>query len=322
MLSEMDSAAKIEDTASIVPNLSADELRSLRTGTELQDVLDRYSEEIEQSMRREVPVYVAEFPTGEFNAMAYPVPAGTLILVNTGLMMLVYRVCKIVSQSINIAIMDAAGNPKHDPPFQETPYELVVEQLAECVLSYLHYGNPWTTPRNSAMSPAKSVIFGGIVQATEKFVLLHEYGHFFAGHFNTPKKMIHKTHVGAVNVIAKSYDEETRADLTACLLLVPSTPKVIDDHPKLFALHASVTGPFLFFALDELISKVTVEVLNLDCIPISPTHPPSSKRAQIVHYALKQHMPETAFDFAQSFLEHFEKLANDVVLFLRSKIKR
>ena len=116
-------------------------------------------------------VFAGLYPTGDFNAHVEPVAGGALILINAGLMDLLFTVLK--------ANLAASGGPKDPPPLRDRQTTMV---LAEAFNAYI-YGQgsiaAWPLPR---LDSDREQILGFVLRAGELFVLGHELGHIVRGH--------------------------------------------------------------------------------------------------------------------------------------------
>jgi hypothetical protein len=257
----------------------------------LQLVVDQLSEEVELAIKKfgfpplNADFYAGEFPTGSFNAQACVVSDGILILLNTGLMIFVHKVSKLIMQTLNFA--DDVKNPRDSfaAVAGAMSYEEEVDAFAELILGYLSSEQGWfqRVRRIPAVTSKRAArLHGQVVNSVEKFVLAHEYGHAIAGHLSIPRTMTSRTPVGDVELAYKSQAEEFEADRIAALLLMSNAPREIRTRAQLFDVQCDIVGPFLFFALDELITRVRREITGLAVASIVTDHPPSQKRMQAV----------------------------------------
>src|SRR5882762_931091 len=107
-----------EGMDSLSPDVSPEKLIGMMqaSGSGMQFLVDHISEEIEKSIGRaglhlNAEFFAGEFPTGSFNAQACLVSNGTLLLLNTGLMVFLHKASKLVSHSIRFAPFGSDGKP-------------------------------------------------------------------------------------------------------------------------------------------------------------------------------------------------------------------
>jgi hypothetical protein len=145
----------------------------------LQNVLDLQAEPVQKFIQNRLglhlpyPVLVKLSPTGELNAKVERVPeaGGALVLINAGLMDLIYRVLKISL---------AASSRGSSPPVLSS--QQATKALAEAFNAYLYAGSShfaWPLPR---LPQDQEGELRFLIRRAERFVICHEFGHIILGH--------------------------------------------------------------------------------------------------------------------------------------------
>ncbi len=220
----------------------------------LQQVLaDQTAEVLIWAEKRKVvfshPVYAGVYPTGELNAQAQFEPGcGSLILVNSGLMDLIYVFLKT-----NIA---SSGGPNAPALITQSQ---VVTILAEEVNAYLYSEGTqraWSYPSLPDRMVGRLTL---VLRRAEQFVIAHELGHIALGHVDPhgPPSQ-------------SSVERELAADDFAVMLLVR---EVGGSRAKSTYLAGSICT---FLILAKLIGAVRRD-LGLN-IPDADSHPDFDRR--------------------------------------------
>jgi hypothetical protein len=143
----------------------------------LRETLKRRTDDVRRGTQRlGTPwpaIHVDLFATGDLNAMSVPVPGGHLVLVNTGLMNLVFNVLKIHMLSQRIGPTN-----KDDALLTEPQVELL---LAEAFNAYINGAGSWMTWSTPPLQGRRSDLIAPTLGLCEDFVLAHEIGHVLAG---------------------------------------------------------------------------------------------------------------------------------------------
>lgn len=334
MLAEMRRGGR-ESLESLWPGWSPERL--IKTDKEaapgMQFVIDQISEEIERSivksgLQLNLEFFAGEFPTGSFNAQACVVEDGTLLLVNTGLMVFLHKASKLITHSIEFSDFGDDGKPIFGTTEPTEPGAMThseqIEAFAELLLGYLSMREDWIprVRRIPLATGAKAMLSAMVVHSCEKFVLAHEYGHAIAGHLTAPRTMVSKTPVGDVEFVCKSWSEEFEADLIAAMLLVIETPRQIKTYQDLFTLQFATVGPFFFFALDELITRVALEIKGLAGTSIITDHPPSRQRMQAVREFYQRLGGPAMTEMGDAYAEFVGHLGDDVMEMIAHLLRR
>jgi hypothetical protein len=212
-------------------------------------------------------VAVGELQTLDANSCCVRVPAGGyVVLVNTGLMILLYQLTKIFVLRVRVK------------PDRET--DIIVrnsEELMEtakyafqAITTYLMHDAPGG-PRIpvTTMDEEQVHFVAGILHFAELFVLAHEFGHVIEGHFSTAKIMKMRIREEDIGVFSADWNQEYEADRCG-LELVLETVK--EKSQRSLTRASSYMGPDLFFTFLDLIEKIG---------NIKPTsHPPAKLRRE------------------------------------------
>jgi len=195
-------------------------------------------------------IYVGEFPTGEFNAQIVGVDKGFLVLINHGVLMMIY-------QSVKHFVRRAVLGLPDDGAFSRSQ---AVRGMAEIVDAYRRFADPRKAPRYPMQSGPRGGLALGITNASECFVIAHEYAHAIAGHLGQRAARTRQTPAGNIDVMPTSWREEYEADDIATDIVMASTRSECThlehrSHPPVGAAGAGV-----LFALDELITSVSEPV--------------------------------------------------------------
>lgn len=291
----------------------------------LHDVVNVLSKEIESALEDlesdvATPIFAGVFPTGSFNAVATPCDGGALALLNSGLMMCIHQIVKIVLHKARFAEFDEQGKPKVDTAIDSSPlsHEELVLTLAQVLLAYAGYTRTSRIRRLPMGSVAKSMLAASLVKSTEKFVLAHEYGHAVAGHLANPKTVVTRTRAGEVGLIAKSWEQEMEADVIALGVLLASAPRIVDSQEKMFELEMVVSGPLIFFGIANLLERVVEEVEGFGSRLVAETHPPPQMRLDLVKRFLRDAgCKDVVFRLTDASLEMLSQMASEVIVEIR-----
>ena len=205
------------------------------------------------------PVLAAEFPTGYANACIKITPCGALILVNTGLIDLIYRFSTYVSASRHLRPHFGGKTPTGsvwantvwiDSGY--SPHEVALD--AACVLLryffYRHVSGPYYFKRHGGFSAYWGL---RLCNACEQFVVAHEIAHLQMrdGRDCLPSWAILSP--GIAQTPTTEYGLEYNADLLAvrallALAITPGHSPVGEEEQSRRFLTAStiVSAPFFF----------------------------------------------------------------------------
>ena len=263
----------LDDTVIIeIKKKFPDFLRARSETTEtntLETIIDDLCKDLsEPLMKRQTKlplegVAVGELQTLDANSCCVRAPAGGyVILVNTGLMILLYQLTKIFASRIRVKPDRETGIIVRDSKeLMETS-----KYAFQAIATYLMYDAP-VGPRIPIITMDEEQVgfVGGILHFAELFVLSHEFGHIIEGHFSTAKTIRMRIKEEDVDLFRTDWNQEYEADLCG-LELVLDTVKEKSDRSLVRA--SSYMGPDLFFTFLDLIEKIG---------NIKPTSHPSAK---------------------------------------------
>ncbi|MDQ6883586.1 MAG: ImmA/IrrE family metallo-endopeptidase [Candidatus Dormibacteraeota bacterium] len=213
-------------------------------------------------------IFVGLYPTGEFNAHVQPVAGGALLLVNAGLMDLLFCVLK--------ANLAASGSDQ-DPPLLKDRQTAMV--LAETFNAYL-YGDgsllAWPLPR---LDSNRESFLGFVLRAGELFVIAHELGHIACGHVRLPQRS------GAQAEVQLTPETELEADAFAVDLLVRGSGFAEDERPAAFLAGGILNILSIAFEVSALADRFRLEQAS------AGTHPALTERWARLETLLKQRIP-------------------------------
>lgn len=202
-------------------------------------------------------IFTGVLPTGEFNARASPVPGvGVLILVNVGLMDLIFTVLKV-----NLAAASFPDEPPLITPDQAT------KVLAEAFDAYLYAESSllaWALPK---LPDRREEYLGYLLRRAEQLVIAHEMAHVSLGHVSTTPGIASPSHTQAM---------ELDADTWAAKLMPVSWESPVPGGRHDEATYLAL-GSLCFLILAMTIEHLQEE-LGLEQ-PDATTHPGTGARA-------------------------------------------
>jgi hypothetical protein len=218
-------------------------------------------------------VAVGELQTLKVNSCCVAVPAGGyVILVNTGLMILLYQLTKVFASRIRVK-----ADRETDIIVRDSGELLKTAKFTfQTIASYL-LTNPSIGPRIPIVSMRKEQVsfVAGILHFAELFVLAHEFGHIIEGHFSTAKVMKIRTKEEDISLLKSNWNQEYEADLCGLQLVLET---VTEKSERSLVRASSYMGPDLFFTFLDLIEKIG---------NIKPTsHPPAKLRRENIRKAM------------------------------------
>lgn len=300
-------------------------------GGRLQPIIDEISAEIrerltEKGMTLPLPVFAGQFPHGSFNAQARPVPGGVLILINSGLFMFIWQMLKIATMAIRFTALnekgELIGHPELPPVIESR--EEITSLLTDCVLAYILYGDSRRARRLPTLGGVRHLLLVRLVRACETFTVAHEFGHVIDGHFSEAAPELD---LDAISYSSKDHLQEYNADQIAAALLIAGVqaeadalaqkPSIDEYELNYFQLDAktSVAGPFLFFALSQLIDQVRNRVLSVPSSepPEVSSHPPAPERVSRLRALFSDYPISFDFEFANLYTEFFTGQIDQIV---------
>lgn len=262
-----------------------------------------------QKMRLRQDVFVGEFPTGSFNAQAVPVKGGSLLLLNSGLMMTTYQLCYIIFGSMRMQGEGLELEPILD-------IDATVDAILGVLVCYFFFGDSSRYPPTPTLPMMRNLIASGLVTHMQEFALAHEYGHAVAGHLDANRTILARMPVDDLQVYEKRREQEFEADrLGMTIMLARLLEKDIElgtgillgkpggsKEPGVngifeILLLSTTAAPFVFFEFDTLISEVAKFFTDAEDFSIICDHPPSSKRSEEIREFLEKSLPMTPFGF-------------------------
>lgn len=284
-----------------------------------QTLIDYLNKEIEDALKRlkiklPNPVFAGEFPTGCFNALAYPYSNGCILLLNTGLTVLLYKFASAISHIIRFASFDASGNAISETIRGKSTldYVDVILAISNIINEYRLTGSSFAAQRLPAISTQKGAYVGGLTMAANRFVLAHEYGHILLGHTKSPMLSTYKTPVGEINIITESWEKEIEADLKGCEIVLASVSPSLESSDYLTDISLNIAGTLFFFSLDDIVTRV-VETIKDTSLTVESTHPPSSHRAKLVREYWERHFDSELLSSADKLVESISNIGDDII---------
>jgi hypothetical protein len=269
----------------------------------LQGVLDRRIADVERGLDRlgrrlHFRCYIGPFPTGDLNAMSLRIPSGALILLNTGLMNLVFTVLKIHVLSQRIG-----PGKKERVLISERQVTLL---LAEALNAYLYGAGAWMTWQIPQLDARRSNLIAPTLGICEDFVLAHEYGHLLAGDRDQPDYLTAPVQAPVPDLAIPTASQQ--AEFAADQLAVETVWAAIvgDAVPSPYEERTLFAGLLLFFLLDTVVRAADVRLRATSPALVVETHPPPQERSQRIATWLASHQRhETSFSLWESFEDWF-----------------
>ena len=275
------------------PEIDAEATHAISIGEPpINQEIGRLANEIEhsasewQDMSLPCPVLCRAFPGVDFNAIAVPTSEGALLLVNEGLVFLVYHCLEIWARAANL------------PDCPEVPLLSSRDGLDAIVAGFVAYcegAESWSQAgqRFPVLDGVRGSLVGRLAESTCRFVVGHEYGHVYAGHVTAGKRGAIELPTGVLDVIPTNWQEEYRADVLAMRLVLPPSRRTLDSDDQLLEAVVRVSGPMVFFPIAEILGwvssfidchsrgiKVNQEILRK--MTDRSTHPPPVLRIEQV----------------------------------------
>jgi IrrE N-terminal-like domain len=261
---------------------------------------------IERSGRAVPPAYVGLFPTGSHNAEATGVEGGTLILVNSGLMNLLYRVAKI-----SVASATYASEPALIDDVQ------TAMALTETLAAHTVGGSSFLARDLPMLDRRRLEIASKLTTLAEVFVIAHEYAHILAGHLDDPGRESTGIGPGAqLMVYRQSQSEEYEADRLALDIIGPGL--LMPDSPRGEAV--ALSAVLMFFFVDLMVWKFLA--LTGHRRPAPTTHPHSEDRYERARRQLAWiATSRIAFDHAEALALWFRAREPQVIALMSDAMK-
>lgn len=265
----------------------------------------------EWSMSLPLPVYCGVFPTGEFNAVAMPVDGGALLLINEGLMYLIYQCMEVWGLRASIP----SGSAKEEGLEPMISNEQAIAAIADAVYAYLFEGSSARAPQLPMIGGIRGFYLTMLAASIIKFVVAHEYGHAYAGHLCAEKAVRKILPGGEVNLIPKDWAEEYRADILAMRLLVPPSARKVNSEEECLEFAVQLVAPLAFFQLAQLIELTVGTFLRLSPGDIlKGDHPPPGLRSKHIREWVRVIGGEAYMTMANEISSWLEGLQEDVAV--------
>lgn len=275
-----------------------------------QRVLDEKQEQIQGLIQRSgqaiEPAYVGLFPTGSHNAEAMRVDAGVLILINSGLMNLLFQLAKI-----NVA----SSTYKGERPLLDKIQTSIA--LGELLAAHTVGGSSFLARGLPLLDRGRLEIASKLTTYAEAFVIAHEYGHAVAGHLTRRHPQVEvQTDAGRLALYQQSQEEEYEADRAAIDIMGPALR--MPDSPRGEAV--ALSAALLFFFIDLVVRRFR-DLLGL-ANPTPTTHPSTADRYERARQQLMRYASSRiAFDHADALTMWFNAHEAHIAQFMADAMK-
>ncbi len=234
-----------------------------------QGLLDDLSWNIEELIRERghklnYGVHVGEWPLGEFQASVTRTTSRNraIVLVNSGLISLVYQMAKIMTYSLEFVHMDEDSDETIAckllgwEPIGWTKQDSI-EWIGKTLAAYVIHGDCRAGKRLPLSDSTRPTFATNLTFMAELFVVAHEYAHLLLEHVKAPK-MVFATPYGDVEALGQNQRNEFDADLAAADLLIASANWGSDDPAGFVDVNFRVAGPCLFFVVAVFLEGVRI----------------------------------------------------------------
>jgi hypothetical protein len=290
--------AELEGAQAMEPAADRDrvavQMKALRNADHLlQPTLDAVAADVDEGIahaRLRVPVetYTCTLPTGTFNAQARAVGGGVLIIVNTGLVTLLFGAAQILAHAVNVGGRVDLGRALYtDTQLSDAFADLLV---AHVVRGDARESN-WFTPQGGW----RKLLADALWHPALVFGVAHEFGHVIAEHHHGPVTQRPESVFSDLDVVARSIEQEREADQIAGHIV--SSREGVDTDPSAASMVAA--GPAIFFALAQSTDLVAEPLVGRRRSP-HEDHPPPMERWAAVRSQLQQRLPRDSFELARN----------------------
>lgn len=241
-------------------------------------------------------VYLAEYPTGFFNAQVQRTENGFLCLVNQGMRAFLYGMSMAAFYSVV------------DPDIPETDAETSGSQELRNLERFVYaMGNCWrfVTQRPERASwdgqhhTRAGLVWGArCFGAMRDFVVAHEVAHVALGHVQRGPVGAIQTPSGGIRVVTTDYDQELAADILAQDILT----RIAQQHGV-----GHMCGGLCFLQVYRIISTFRRDALGLR-EPDAATHPAAEIRFESLFQHVKSRLDTEQVGFLVRLASAFEIL--------------
>jgi len=313
----------------LMKGLQPPSANKIHLNTHLEHLAGHGERLINQSGDRLVtPYYFGEFPTGEINACTVKIDEGHLYLVNTGSMLFLSVLTKILSHSMCHLTWDEFDyeiivEENHSP----TPYslELLLLRLRALLFRYM-LGESFTghgllvSPTGVAYQASKFLL-----SHMEMFIVLHEFAHSICGHLegqSTVQKSLRQG--GHVEVASKDIQQEYEADAKAIGWLVSSIKDLEGKNESLKKIWVQTigTGIFVLFMTMEFLEDNIRHKNFMEGKKTMASHPPAQKRLMKIDEKANDYLGQTGMKKLQiSYQEGVSQAINLMQFMIENAMK-
>jgi hypothetical protein len=247
-------------------------------------------------------------PDGTFNAQARATAEGALLIVNTGLVTVLYSGTSAMTHDARFST-PGAGTPLYSE-------RQIAEAFAMMLAAYVALGEAARGGRLGPHGGVRGEWHDSLSNLSQLFAIAHEFGHVIAGHVSPAANTRELPGAPDARYVAKSFAQEFEADRLAARIIAHH-PGIPED-PRNASIAAA--GPAIFFALADAIERFRAHFRPRQASP-DADHPPPRERADAVRAELGRHFRPDDFELAdvaatwienktQMAIEHFGEAAS------------
>lgn len=266
-------------------------------------------------------IFVANYPTGSFNAQVIKTIDGPLVLINRGATYLIMEIVKLFTCS-TIELTEG-------PNLQKFSDANTVGYLSLLLYNYITQGDPRSQDKIPPLSGAHLVIAATIGTAATRFLIAHEYGHIVSGHLDNAFSVNATADRENVRFTQKSQEQEIEADIIAQLMChrinFSKIGGTITSQEQLIKMQCAIAGSSCFFAIAHMLDMLFESITNKKMS--SDSHPDSMQRLHYCNDVIKKMISGEdgeAFKMSSLFVNWLKKYQtpaiNEIVQHLKNKI--
>lgn len=292
---------------------SGDAERLQRADHLLQPFLDATDHALEASMARaglRVPceTYVCSLPSGIYNGLARETAGGVLILINSGLVSVVYGTSQLLGQARSFI---DNKNLKHLSAAENVGQGLYTEtQLAvglrDILYAYLALGDARLSRKFPPQGGVRGQLSEALCASAIVFAVAHEFGHVIAGHVRAERNAVNRGPNQQGSDLTA--DNELEADRLASVML----RNLAGIHTNPQAPPIALAGPYIFLALAEALEQVQL-LTGRPASQHDASHPSASTRQSILRNELNQYFRPESFELAEAAALWINKTTRSVI---------